>query len=234
MKKSSGLGGIRPYFLRVDKILVTPGIFMSRKKTRSSTHVVNRNHPHTLLSCNFLAGLPFTLKVKIPGEKRLKTFSCGDPNETFQQFLDRIQSDFPSAKGCTVILDEAEETEYAPGTTIHSALVSEAKVTLAARKGRILNSSHQQPSPLTLFLHLLAGQSFTLKVKIPGEKRLKSVSCSDPDETFQQFLLRVQSKFPAAKGCTLVLDGKEKIEYDPDDTIQSILPSEATVVLAAD
>ena len=48
MKKSSGLGGIRPYFLRVDKILVTPGIFMSRKKTRSSTHVVNRNHPHTL------------------------------------------------------------------------------------------------------------------------------------------------------------------------------------------
>jgi hypothetical protein len=75
---------------------------------------------------------------------------------------------------------------------------------------------------------------FTLKVKIPGEKRLKAIPCSEPDETFGQFLTRLQSLFPAAKDCKIMLDEKETIEYVPGFRLQSVLVSEATVVLAVD
>jgi hypothetical protein len=96
-----------------------------------------------------------------------------------------------------------------------------------------------------LFLHLLSycysltpsfasvGTSvapFTLKVKIPGEKWLVMMPCNNPDETFHQFLVRVQAKHSTAKDCKIVLNGNEEVMYTPGATLHSVLVSEATVV----
>jgi hypothetical protein len=74
---------------------------------------------------------PFTLKVKIPGEKRLVSVDCDNPDERFLQFLVRVKAEFPTAVVCKIVLSENEEIMYAPGARLHSQLMSEATVVLA-------------------------------------------------------------------------------------------------------
>ncbi len=63
---------------------------------------------------------------------------------------------------------------------------------------------------------------------------MKTVSCSDPNETFKELLLRIQSDFPKVKDCKVVLDAEEKTEYVPGSKLRDVLVSEATVVLSID